>query len=371
MASRHGRRRSGRPFGRPSLYGEATLTDRDQQPLQDPPFSGAPRDPSLVDAIGALASALRHDQLAAEQALRRQRRRAWWWRLVAILLVIGVGVGAFLGSASYPSDHIARVRIDGVIQSDPKRDALFAKLAESDDVKAVIVHLDSPGGTTVGGEALFQSMRRIAERKPVVSVMGQVAASAAFLSAIAADHVVARGNTITASVGVIYVAPNVSGLLDRIGVTVTEVASGANKAQPSVYAPVREDALEDERQIVDDSFEWFLDIVRERRAPSTETLALISDGRVVTGRRALELALVDRIGGEEEARDWLAESHGLTRDLSVRDRRVEDRKESILGSLFGGLLGESRTPAALDLLINGPVLSSTRHNWLSTGSKGL
>lgn len=319
-------------------------------------------EPRLADAVSALAAAMRQDQVSTELAARRHRRRAFWWRLVAILLVV-VFVGAImLGKSADLGPHVARVAVEGMILSDRDRDALMNKLGDSKAVKAVILHVDSPGGTTVGGEALYESIRKLAQRKPVVAVMGEVAASAAFLSAIGADHVVARGNTITASVGVIYTTPNVSGLLDTIGVTMTEVATGENKAKPSLYAPVSDAQLEDERALISDSFDWFLDLVRDRREASEATIAFLSDGRVVSGRKALELGLVDAIGGEDAALDWLAEERGIERGITVRDRRPREPEKGTISTLVDKFLGGQAALPALELLMKGPVLSSLRHN---------
>lgn len=319
-------------------------------------------EPGLADAVGALAAALRHDQVEADRVARRHRRRAFWWRLLSILLIVGLVFAFAFGRSEGSGPHVARVSVQGMILSDLKRDALMDTLAASDAVKGVILHIDSPGGTTVGGEALYASIRKVAEKKPVVAVMGEVAASAAFLAAIGADHVVARGNTITASVGVIYTAPNVSGLLDSLGVSVTEVATGANKAKPSFYGPVTEDALEDERALIADSFAWFIDLVRERRDASAETIAFLSDGRILSGRKARELGLVDAIGGEEAARDWLAESRGVDRGIAVRDREPGEPEKGTLSTLVDGLFGGSSALQSVDMLLKGALWSSLRHN---------
>ncbi len=319
-------------------------------------------DPKLADAMGALAAALRHDQVATKLDSRRHRRRAFWWRLVAILMIVVVVGAVMLGKSADIGPHVARVAVEGMILSDRKRDALMNKLGESDAVKAVILHVDSPGGTTVGGEALYESIRKLAKKKPVVAVMGEVAASAAFMSAIAADHVVARGNTITASVGVIYTSPNVSGLLDTIGVSVTEISTGANKAKPSFYGPVTDETLDDEKALIADSFAWFLDLVRERRSASAATIAFLSDGRVISGRKALELGLVDSIGGEDAALEWLVSEHGVAEGITVRDRRPKEPEKGTLSTLVDGLFGGRASIPGLDLLMKGPVLSSLRHN---------
>ncbi len=252
---------------------------------------------------------------------RQARRRLAFWRILAILAVV-IAALAIVPRAGGPAggDHVARIFIDGVILADRDRDALIDRLAEEDSVKAVMVHINSPGGTVAGSEALYENLRRVAERKPVVAVMSEAAASGGYLTAIAAEHIVARGNTLTGSIGVVAQIPNVSGLMEKLGIDVTQVKSAPLKGEPSVVTPIEPGALEAQEALIEDSFQWFRGLVGERRGLTGATLAEVTDGRVFTGRQALERGLIDAIGGEEVARDWLAETHGISRDMAVAER---------------------------------------------------
>ncbi|MEL6978775.1 MAG: signal peptide peptidase SppA [Pseudomonadota bacterium] len=329
------------------------------------PAGGAAQRDELAASVAAIAASM--DRTREDQA--RERRRVWWrtwlFRGVIILLVIFGAVGASVNEdVVVAGDHIARFTVEGVITDDPQRDALLAKIAEEDRVKALIVRINSPGGTTTGGEALYESLRRVAERKPVVAVMGEVAASAGYIVALASDHMIARGNSLTGSIGVIFTAPNVHGLLENIGVSVIELKSGERKAEPSPYKPVDPSALTFEAELIQDSFDWFIGLVKERRAPSAETLAEISDGRVLTGRMAAEAGLVDALGGEKDAIEWLSAEREVDTSLPVLEREVPPEDPSLVESLFGssagallGLAGDGFA-ARVGLALEGPALLS-------------
>ncbi len=279
-----------------------------------------------------------------------------FWRVVAVL-ALALAAYSILRSdvAARGGPYVARHEILGVIKDDPARDRMFAELAEDEDAKALVLRINSPGGTTAGSEALFESLRLVAERKPVVAVMGEAAASGGYIAAIAADHIVARGNTITGSIGVIAQFPQVDGLLDKIGVQMREVKSSPLKAAPSPFGPPDPRALEVEREMVEDSYQWFRRIVGGRRNLGGNRLDAVADGRVFTGRQALAAGLIDEIGGERAALDWLG-SKGIDSSLPVEDVDIAEEEPGafdILKRLFGGGSG-----TAAEWLRGGPRLQS-------------
>ena len=183
----------------------------------------------------------------------------------------------------------------------------------------MILFINSPGGTTTGGEALFEAIRELAKVKPVVAQMGTVAASAAYIAGLATDHIVARGNTITGSVGVIFQWPEVSQLLDKLGVKMNEIKSGPLKANPSPFQPVDEAGKAVAEQMVAESKRWFVGLVASRRGIDTASVAGLEQGRVFSGREALANKLVDQIGGEPEAVKYLEEKRNIPKGLKVVD----------------------------------------------------
>lgn len=292
---------------------------------------------------------------------RRLKRKLTLWRILAVLLAIGA-IAALVWQAGGRKleNHVARVSIEGLITGDQKTLDLLKEVSEADQVKGVILRIDSPGGTTAGSEAIYEAVRQISAKKPVVAVMDTVAASGGYITALAADRIVARGNTITGSIGVIFSFPEVSKLLDTIGVRMEELKSGDLKAEPSPYKPVSEKARAVSMEMVQDGYDWFTGLVAERRGLPMPRVRELSDGRVYTGRQALAVKLIDEIGGEEKAITWLGSEKKVQADLPVVDWAPKSATDPTgLGFAAGPLLhllgleslGEAAQRAKLDGLL--------------------
>jgi protease-4 len=283
---------------------------------------------------------------------RRLRRQISVWRTLAVIALVGV-IAAGIGRAHvFGERHIARLSVTGVITDDPDRTRAIRAAAEDGNVKAVIVRIDSPGGTVVGGEALFKQLRDLGEKKPVVAVMGELAASGGYMTALAADQIFAREGTITGSIGVIMQTMDVTGLLEKVGVKTEALKSGPYKAVPSPLEPLTDRGREVTRQLVDDMFGMFVDMVADRRHLDRAKALQLADGRVYTGRQAKALGLIDAIGGEEDARAWLAEAKGISRKLPVRElriRREDDGWAGWMGETMALMLGKSYLSERLKL----------------------
>ncbi len=252
---------------------------------------------------------------------RQMRRRVTFWRSAAIM-VIGLMLGALMFgsdnlSALTGSKQIARIAIEGTITDDRDQIALLKKIKDAKNVEALIVFVNSPGGTTTGGESLYLALRDVASAKPVVAQFGTVAASAGYIVGLGTDHIVARGNTITGSVGVLAQWPEISELLGKLGVKFNEVKSGELKAAPNPFEPATEASRKVMQDTIDDGFRWFLSLVEERRGVKAQSIDGLVQGRIYSGRQALERKLVDEIGGETEAVKWLETQRGVTKDLKV------------------------------------------------------
>ena len=263
--------------------------------------------------------------LETEAVLDRRalRRRVGWWRsafFVAGIAALGTLAYAVGGPELTWPRHIARVTIEGLITEDRQQLQMLQRIAASKNVAGVMLSINSGGGTTTGGEALFEAIRDIAKVKPVVAQFGTVAASAAYICGLGADHIVARGNSITGSVGVIFQWPELSGLLDKVGVKVNEIKSGNLKAEPGLFAPISPGGKQVAEAMVAESQGWFLGLVKSRRGIETASVPGLEQGRVYSGREALTHKLVDAIGGEAEAVKWL-ESKGVAPQLRVIDWR--------------------------------------------------
>ena len=219
---------------------------------------------------------------------------------------------------------------------------MLERIADDSSAKAVILSIDSPGGTTTGAEALYEAVRALAEKKPVVAVLGTVAASGGYIAAISADHIVARGNTITGSIGVLFQWTRLEELLGNIGVEMKEVKSAPLKAEPSPFHKADPRAVKAMQDMVDSSYVWFLQLVSDRRGMDEAAARRVGDGRVYTGWQAVENGLVDALGGEEAAIAWLASEHGIDAALPVTDWEPQYPEAG-----FAGFLGRAAGEAAL------------------------
>ena len=263
---------------------------------------------------------------------RRMRRKLTFWRVFAILIVIGavVAVGAALrvpGTdvlTGQASGAIARVTITGLIRGDQERVEALERLGKS-RARAVIVHINSPGGTTSGSEQLHDALMRLKEQKPLVVVVDGLAASGGYIAAVAADHIVALETSLVGSIGVLFQYPNVADLLKTLGVKIEEIKSSPLKAAPNGFEPTSPEARAAIESVVSDSYAWFKGMVKARRQLDDEMLQRVADGRVFTGRQGIPLKLVDELGDERTAIAWLAKEKNIDPKTPVRDYRLLDR----------------------------------------------
>jgi protease-4 len=261
---------------------------------------------------------------------RRMRRKLTFWRVIAIgVIVLAVAGVAALGSnrAGFTGvrPYIARVTIQGLIRGDRDRVQALDRLARSSLARAVIVHVDSPGGTTAGSEQLYDSLSRLRDKKPLVIVVDSLAASGAYITALSGDHIVAQQTSLVGSIGVLFQYPNFADLLDKIGVKVEAVKSSPLKASPSGFEPTSPEAKAALDSIVKDSYAWFKGLVQDRRHLNDSELQTVSDGRVFTGHQAINLKLIDELGDERAALAWLAKEKNVDAKLPVRDYELRSR----------------------------------------------
>jgi protease-4 len=288
---------------------------------------------------------------ALERDFYEERRRKWrrsaFWRGFGAAFLLLILLGLIFGSDLILTQraHIARIEVNGVISEDRERDEMLSQLAEARGARAVLLRINSPGGTTAGSEALYTAIRHLAETRPVVAVLGEVAASGGYVAALGADHIVGWGNTLTGSIGVIMEYPDLTQVLDRLGIGWETVRSSELKAEPSPFRPTNPAARARDEALVAESYAWFRGLVGERRGLDGAALDAVANGGVFTGRLALENGLIDEIGGERVALEWLESREPGLGDLPVRDWEVT-RPEPLLARFLGrigssgGILGE-------------------------------
>ncbi len=264
------------------------------------------------------------------------------WRILAIIFAVIamlVVVGRAVPNDITKSDYVARVSFNGIIGDDQRIYDLIDSVEKDDKAKAVIIWIDSPGGSAVAGEEIYLRLRKLSEKKPVVSVMRSVAASAGFLVSLGGDQSFARAGTITGSIGVLMESAEVTELIEKLGIKPISIKSSPLKASPSPFEKSTPEAEKVIRDMIMDFYKRFVDITAERRNLPRERVVVLADGRVYSGTQAVEYKLADAIGGEKEAREWLAKNKNISEDIEISD--VEIKKENqVLDRFLEGAIGK-------------------------------
>lgn len=270
---------------------------------------------------------------------------------LALVMALGDGAGLALGG------RIALLEVDGIIADDEQFLEDVRKLQRDGSVRGWVVAINSPGGVVAPSQSIYQQLTRLreADDRPVIASIGTVGASGGYYVALGADTIMALPGSITASIGVLMEFPNVTGLMDKVGVEMEVVKAGAQK---DLGSPFREMGPEDREvlsEMVEDVHAQFVEVVaRERRLP-VDRVRTLADGRILSGRQALESGLVDRMGNLQDALDLAGRMAGLGAEPGiVRPPRESEGllTELLLGRTAAEALGRlGRSGAGI-----GPVL---------------
>jgi protease IV len=286
---------------------------------------------------------------------RRLKRRLVFWRVFSVVLLVVASLTALKASPlTHMKAHIARLSVSGLITENAALTDAIDKLAEDSNVKALIVKIDSPGGSVAGGEALHDAIARVAADKPVVTVMEGEAASAGYMIAVPAQRIFAQEGTLTGSIGVLLESPEFSGLLGKLGIGADVVRSGPLKDEPSMVRPISPAGRDVLQSIVNDMYDQFVTMVAKGRNMPPDKVRELGDGRPYTGRQALALGLIDQIGDERDARSWLASQKGISPDLEVVDVSTGGRSGGLFSSQAADLItGIWKTVISQSLSLDG------------------
>jgi protease-4 len=231
--------------------------------------------------------------------------------------------------------QIARLEITGAIASDTRKKVLKAlETLKEKQFPALLLRIDSPGGTVGDSQEIYYALKSLQEKVKIVASFGNISASGGVYIGMGAEHIVANPGTITGSIGVILRGNNLERLLDKIGVSFKVVKSGPYK---DILSFDRELTEEEERilqDLIDTSYQQFVETVAEGRQLPVDTVKSFADGRIFTGQQALKLGIVDRLGTEEDARRWAAELVGLDPD-KTKCENIEEPK-SLLNRILPG-----------------------------------
>ncbi|MCT7948497.1 signal peptide peptidase SppA [Ancylothrix sp. C2] len=231
--------------------------------------------------------------------------------------------------------QIARIEVTGAIAGATRKQVLEAlKTIEEKKFPALLLRIDSPGGTVGDSQEIYSALKKLGEKVKIVASFGNISASGGVYIAMGAHHIVANPGTITGSIGVILRGNNIERLLEKIGVSFKVIKSGPYKDILSFDRELTEAEKEILQQLIDTSYGQFVQTVAEARKLAVETVKSFADGRIFTGEQALNLGVIDRLGTEEDARRWAAELVGLDPE-KTRCYTFEERKpplSRILGS---------------------------------------
>ncbi len=284
----------------------------------------------------------------------KKDKRLWIVLGVVIVLIVGTCAGiavllslATTGEGMRLGDAVAIVRVEGVILSGSPPVSPFGdsgaysdqivehleRAQEDSSVKAIVLRVNSPGGSVVASDEIYQQMLKV--EKPIVVSMGEVAASGGYYISAPADVIMANPATLTGSIGVITQVTNLEELMEKIGVEVVVIKSGLHKDEGSPFREMTEEEKTIWQAIIDEAYGQFMAIVAEGRGLSKEKVREIADGRVYTGKQAMELGLVDELGNLPEAIDQAAELGGIEGE----PRLVEyHRPPTLFETFFGSLV---------------------------------
>jgi protease-4 len=239
------------------------------------------------------------------------------------------GPSASLGVSSYASS-------DDIIP-------LIRQAKTDSDVKAILLRINSPGGSVVPSDEIYHELKGCG--KPIVVLVGEMAASGAYYISMAAEHIVANPNSLTGSIGVISEFPEASVLMEKLGVSVAVVKSGEVKDMGSLYRPMTEEEKRIWLAKINEIYESFVQIVAEGRDLPAEKVRDLADGSVYTGREALALGLIDSLGYEEDAVAMAAELGGISG--TPRVILLSPPTASLWSSLLSGRFNSSLLPEGL------------------------
>ena len=233
-------------------------------------------------------------------------------------------------------EKVALVRVEGpIIEAKSVVDEIKGYVKDS-SVRAIVLRVDSPGGGVVPSQEIYEQVKKAKMAKKVVVSMGSVAASGGYYISAAADRIIANPGTITGSIGVIMVVPNLKGLLDKVGIKTEVVKSGKNKDLASVFRGIGQEEREIIQGVMDDVHEQFIAAVSEGRKIPIEKTRTIADGRIFSGRQAINVGLVDEVGDLEHAIKSAAKLAGIEGEPEV----VSKAEKGILSRLLEGKMPE-------------------------------
>ena len=245
--------------------------------------------------------------------------------LISIILIF-----SFFLFTSKKKDFIATISIEGIISNPEDTLNDLENINKSSNAKALLVNINSPGGTFVSSKELYDKIKEISKKIPVVTYMREMATSGGYLVSLASQKIFSNIGTITGSVGVILQTAEITELLEKIGINPIVIKSGKLKATPNPLEGLSENDSRYLNDVIKSMQLEFLSLLSENRNIESKTLEIISDGRIFTGKQAKELNLIDFIGSKSDAIKWLKDEAKLPQDIDILDFSKENQYEKLI-----------------------------------------
>lgn len=255
---------------------------------------------------------------------------------VFLLFVSGIFALLFKQPVPFEPDSVALIKIEGPIIDSADAIEEIKEYSGDSSIKAIVLRINSPGGAVAPSQEIHDEVKKAAEKKPVVVSMAAVAASGGYYISVPATKIISNPGTITGSIGVIMEVPNISGLLEKVGVKSEVIKSGKHKDLASVFRGIGKEEREIIQNVLDDVHEQFIEAVANARNMDINEVRKIADGRIFSGRQALEAGLVDEIGNIEDAILTAGELGGIEGEPRVVSK---EEKKGLLGLLENKLSG--------------------------------
>ena len=243
-----------------------------------------------------------------------------WKFLALVFLLISIFTIFYHKSDSVSKikpNYIASIEISGMILQNQEMIKSLNKLANDNNVKAVLVNINSTGGTGVGGESLYRELRRIAKNKPVVASIGEIGASAGYMVALGTDRIFAYDISLVGSIGVIIMNFEINELAKKHGINLELIKSSPLKGVPNYFEKLDNHQKEYVQNLANESNQYFIKLVKNRRNLSEEDLKAVSNGKIFIGTKAMKLKLIDQVGDMNDAINWLKQKDDL-KNLEVK-----------------------------------------------------
>jgi len=299
------------------------------------------------------------------------KRKYIFWKLLCIsvlLTFLGLKLASYFSKNS--GNYIAKVVLDMVIVSDSEILQNLEKIKNDKKIKAVIFTINSPGGTITGSEMLYNAILQISSVKPTAAIILDIGASGSYMASIATHYIIAQNTSMVGSIGVLMEYWNVEEVAKKLGLKRESFKTSDFKAAPSPYYSSTPEVKEYLNQMLNEGYEFFASLVANRRGKKIANLDAVINGKVFSGKTALKLGLIDKIGGEPEAINFFHSVAKLSdaKTLEVREYKIKEREKShgllssffssaissVLLSVFGGSSYKAYPTLQTSLQINQP-----------------